>query len=58
MSVRISIDAEPLELADTRPNHDGARMVRMGNTTYFHITPEMARQWITVLEPIAEEGMK
>jgi hypothetical protein len=58
VSARISIDAEPIVKASRTLGHDGARMVRMGNTTYFHITPEMARQWITVLEPIAEEGMK
>lgn len=58
MSVRISIDAESLELADKRPDHDGARMFRAGSTAYVHIAPEMARQWITELSKIAEEESK
>jgi hypothetical protein len=36
------------------------QQVTMGDDAAFilHITPEMARQWITVLEPIAEEESK
>lgn len=31
------------------------QQVRMGDTLFFHIKPEVARQWIGVLEPIAKE---
>ena len=32
------------------------KQVMMGDDLYFHITPEVAAQWIAVLETIADGG--
>lgn len=41
--------------ATTRPLHpEIGQQIRMNDDFYFHITPEVARQWIDALEPIAE----
>ena len=53
-SLSVSIMAGPIELADRPPNPDVGQMVLMGHSGfYFHIHPEIAKQWIPVLQTIA-----
>lgn len=41
--------------ATSQPIHpEIGQQVSMGDDLYFHITAEVARQWISVLETIAE----
>ncbi len=55
-ALSVSILAGPIELADRPPNPDVGQMVLMGfSGFYFHITPEIAKQWVPVLETIAGE---
>ena len=43
--------------ATSRPMHSEiGQQIRMNDDFYFHITPQTARQWIEVLEPIAKEA--
>ena len=56
-ALSVSILAGPIELADRPPNPDVGQMVLMGvSGFYFHIHPEIAKQWIPVLESIAKES--
>lgn len=36
-------------------NPTSGHQLSMGNNLFIHITPETAKQWIGVLEPIAKE---
>lgn len=49
--ISVSIRAIPLQRAAT-----SEEMLLMGPGLYLHITPEIARQWIGVLEEIAKES--
>ena len=49
MSVTVSLSARPIHPATTSKD-----LLLMGDGVYIHITPEIARQWIGVLEGIAE----
>ncbi|HCF99593.1 MAG TPA: hypothetical protein DEV93_03515 [Chloroflexi bacterium] len=43
--------------ATSQPIHPQiGKQVEMGNDMYFHITPEVAAQWLPVLTKIAEGG--
>ena len=54
--VSVSVLAGHIE-ATGRPIHwDIGQQVRMGDDLHFHITPEIAAQWIPVLTKIANEG--
>lgn len=56
-ALSVSIMAGPIELADRPPSPDVGQMVLMGVTGfYFHITKDMAAQWLPVIASIAEEG--
>ena len=51
----VSIVAGPLTLPDN-PHGTLGHMVKMhGGAMYITITPDVARQWITVLESISKE---
>jgi len=53
-ALSVSILAGPIELADRPPNPDVGQMVLMGvSGFYFHITPEIAQQWVPVIASIA-----
>lgn len=55
-SLSVSVLAGPIELADRGPDPKVGQMVLMGfSGFYFHITPEIAKQWLPVLETIAGE---
>jgi hypothetical protein len=59
-SVGVSITCGPIA-ATSQPIHPRiGQQVTMGDDAAFilHITPEMARQWIQTLTPIAEEESK
>jgi len=49
--VTVSLSASPIHPATT--NKD---LLLMGPGVYIHMTPEVARQWIGVLEQIAKES--
>lgn len=54
--VSVNIIAGPIR-ATSQPRHELlGQQVSMGDDAYLNITPDVARQWIGVLEPIAEEG--
>lgn len=51
----VTIVAGHIAPAPGPPTTSGNHMLRMhGGATYIHINPETARQWIGVLEQIAE----
>lgn len=52
----VSVSVIAGEIRPAAHDADGliGKQVMMGNGLYFHITPTVARQWIGVLEPIAE----
>ena len=55
-ALSVSILAGPIELADRPPNPDVGQMVLMGvSGFYFHITADVAKQWLPVLQTIAGE---
>jgi hypothetical protein len=55
-ALSVSILAGPIKLADRVPDPKVGQMVLMGfSGFYFHITPEIAKQWVPVLEQIAGE---
>jgi hypothetical protein len=55
-SLSVSVLAGPIELADRPADPKVGQMVLMGfSGFYFHITPEIAKQWVPVLEQIAGE---
>ena len=53
--VSVSITAAPI--LETRPPIEGSdtHQVRISSTSFMHFTPEVAAQWIGVLETIAGE---
>lgn len=53
-SVSVSVLAGHIEVAAIDPNERIGQQVRMSDDLYFHIKPDVARQWIGVLETIAE----
>ena len=56
-ALSVSILAGPIELADRPPNPDVGQMVLMGvSGFYFHITPEIAKQWVPVIASIAKDS--
>ena len=58
-ALSVSILAGPIELADRPPNPDVGQMVLMGvSGFYFHITKDVAAQWIPVLTAIVNEESK
>jgi len=55
-ALSVSILAGPIELADRPPNPTVGQMVLMGTTGfYFHITKDVAAQWLPVIASIAGE---
>jgi len=54
-TIGVSINAGHIEA--TGHSNGGTHQIRMGDGGCFiHIKPEMARQWIQTLTPIAEEN--
>lgn len=53
----ISITAEPIDVCN-RAALQGETQLKMGDGTYVYITPELAAQWVGVLQTIttAEES--
>lgn len=51
----VSAIAGPIRATSQPRNPNIGQQVTMGDDLYFHITPEVARQWIGVLEPIAKD---
>lgn len=56
--VSVSVIAGPIKPTQLRMHAEIGKGINMGNNFSFHITPEIARQWITVLEPISKEDNK
>jgi hypothetical protein len=52
--IGLSITAAPVEGA--RPPIGGLHQLRMGVASFIYFTPEVAKQWIGVLETIAKES--
>lgn len=53
-AVSVSIMAGPIQLADRPPHPEVGQMVLMGVTGfYFHITKDVAAQWLPVIQSIA-----
>lgn len=44
------------ELINTGNVNENTHQFRMGNTNFFHFSPEAAKQWIEALTPIAKEA--
>jgi len=56
-ALSVSILAGPIQLADRPPNPEIGQMVLMGvSGFYFHITPEIAKQWVPVIASIAKDS--
>lgn len=58
-AVSVSVIAGEIEVTNTPITLTPSlgQQVVMGNSgLYFHIKPEVARQWVSVLEPIAKEN--
>ena len=54
-ALSVSILAGPIQLADRPPNPDVGQMVLMGvSGFYFHITKDVAAQWLPVITQISE----
>jgi len=54
-ALSVSIMAGPIQLADRPPNPDVGQMVLMGvSGFYFHITRDVAAQWLPVIKQISE----
>ncbi|MEV8149920.1 hypothetical protein AB0O52_17465 [Arthrobacter sp. NPDC080073] len=53
-SVSVSVLAGPIDVAPIASNERIGQQIRMGDDFFFHIKPDVARQWISVLETIAE----
>lgn len=56
--VSVSITAGEIQ-AHTQPIDDGRRshQLRINSTSFIHFTPEVAQQWLPVLQQIANEGI-
>lgn len=54
--ISVSAVAGPIRATNHPRNQKIGQQVTMGDDLYFHITPEVARQWIGVLEPIAKDA--
>jgi hypothetical protein len=50
----VSIHAGDLETTNTPPTHIGKLAVMKGSGITFYFTPEVAAQWVGVLQTIAE----
>ena len=50
----VGIHAGDLEATTTPPTHIGQQAVMRGSGITFYFTAEVAKQWISVLETIAE----
>lgn len=55
-TLSLSIIAGPIRATRHPINERIGKQFTMGADLSFHITPEMARQWIGVLETITEES--
>ena len=53
-SIYVSVNAGHIKAANLPPHEIIGQQVRMGDDLYFHITPDVARQWIGVLTTVAE----
>jgi hypothetical protein len=51
--ISLSITAAPVEDARSVKELQGHYQLRMGALSFIYFTPEVARQWISVLETIA-----
>jgi len=54
--ITAAIQAGHIEATATKPNHIGQQLAMAGSGIHIYITPDVARQWIGVLTPIAEES--
>ena len=54
--VTATIMAGHIEATTTKPNNIGQQVVMAGSSVHIYITPNVARQWIGVLEQIAKEA--
>jgi hypothetical protein len=54
--IGLSITAAPIQ--GERPSLEGVYQLRMGVASFIYFTPDVARQWIGVLETIAAEESK
>jgi hypothetical protein len=51
--VQASVVAGHIEATATKPNNIGKQVAMTGSGVMFYFTPDVARQWIGVLETIA-----
>ena len=56
--VSVSVIAGPIRKTTQPRNERIGQQVAMTDEFYFSITPDIARQWIQTLTPIAEEESK
>ena len=52
----VSIIASNITVAASSPNYDAGTQCRMADGNYIHITPEVAAQWLPVLQQIADDS--
>lgn len=52
--VSVSVIAGRIEAVDRPPHETIGQQVRMGDYLHFHITAEVAQQWLPVIQNIAE----
>lgn len=55
-NISVSVLAGHIEVDVTSPNERIGQQVIMGDDLYFHITPDVAKQWISVLETITKDS--
>jgi hypothetical protein len=57
-NLSVSVVAGDITATTQPPREDIGQQVKMGDDLYFHIKPDVARQWIGVLESIAAKDSK
>ena len=53
--ISVTVQAGHIQATETAPNHIGQQITMAGASAMFYIKPDVARQWISVLETIARE---
>ena len=56
--VSVSLIAGPIHETSTGPHPELGHQLRMNDNFYMHIHPDIARQWIQTLTPIASKETK
>lgn len=55
-TIGVSITAAPIQFHHPPGDDRGVHMLRLGATSFLHISPEVAAQWLPVIATIAEDA--